>query len=136
LFAAVENRDRHAVHGAVERFMVELLEAELERGIPRMIERLPDEPGAQAISGLARHADRLRRNRHRRGFDERFEKTDHAFARPAVVAGGVGGCGDDGRRGRTFGGRVCHLAVCNQMGLCRKGGLRQQSRQLSLTPAY
>lgn len=38
-----------------------------------------------------RHADSLRRDANRCGFDEGFEKADHPLARPAVVAGDVGG---------------------------------------------
>lgn len=83
-------------------------------------------------SRAPRHADRLRRDANRCGFEERFKNANHTFSRPAVVAGGVGGgdvrwfCGggDDGGRDDGRGGAFgwgCHLVTYNQMGLRRKG---------------
>ena len=93
LLALVEMGDDFAMQGAGETFVGDAADGEIERRIPRGAE--PDRlgPHAQAIGGVAAHADGIARLPDAAG--QRLEEARLLERRPAIVAGAEGYGRDD-----------------------------------------
>jgi hypothetical protein len=85
-FAADEHRAELAVEGAVERFVLQPLDAEIERGLPRAAEGFGAGLAAEPVGALGAHVHRPRGALDGAGIGERADERLLPLGRPAIVA--------------------------------------------------